>query len=313
MSNKLPWFTHDHDAHEDGWIRNLVRKEGHVAGWLWWTLIELMHKHGVGDVLRRDIKDIAQAGLTSTSVVIRVLTAMATPFEGQTKVCFKVVGTELHLEIKKLRERQSKLKSKIPSTFRQPSVNLPIEREGEGEGEKNIAQASPAPEPKPTIKQDLPVQLPRPLTPLQRVVGTYKIAKGIDRDDKDWDKANFAIHARAAKKLLDCFVQDEKAAVIYVIGKGEEFDEKGLEWTLATIARHAWDNRGKFKEESDGRKDSEMGANSVLGPPRRGGITQAGEIVKRLSFGPKIHAGDAGEICASPFLAAEDGSDAAGS
>ena len=143
--NKLPWFTHDHDAHADGWIRNLVRKQGHVAGWIWWVLIELHHKHGVGDVLKRDITDIANDSMTSTSVVVRVLTEMATEYEGQTKVRYNLVGTELELEIKKLRERQSKLKSKIPATFRQPSANLPIERERERERQPPISPMNGGP------------------------------------------------------------------------------------------------------------------------------------------------------------------------
>lgn len=125
MSNKFRWFTHDHDAHEDAWIRHLVRNQGHVAGWLWWVLLELHHKHGVGDMLNRELSDVARAGLTSTSVCIRVLTEMGGVFEGQSKVSWKLVGTQLQLEIKKFRERQSKLKSKVPATFPEPSVNLP--------------------------------------------------------------------------------------------------------------------------------------------------------------------------------------------
>lgn len=135
--NKLPWFTHDNDAHTDGWIRHIVRNQGHVAGWLWWVILELHHKHGVGDILKRDINDIAKDGLTSASVVVRVLTEMATEYEGQTKVSFTLVGSELQLEIKKLRERQAKLKSKIPSTFPQHSVNTPIHIEGEGERDRD--------------------------------------------------------------------------------------------------------------------------------------------------------------------------------
>lgn len=137
MANKLPWFTHDHDAHADGWIRHLVRNQGHVAGWTWWVLLELHHKHGVGDVLKRDINDVAKDCLTSASVVARVLTEMASEYEGEKKVKFNIVGTVLHLEIPKLRKRQAKLKSKIPPTLRECSANVPIEREVEREEEKH--------------------------------------------------------------------------------------------------------------------------------------------------------------------------------
>ena len=43
---------------------------------------------------------------------------------------------EVELKIKKFRERQSKLKSNLPSTFRQPSVNLPLERERDRDRER---------------------------------------------------------------------------------------------------------------------------------------------------------------------------------
>lgn len=132
MANKLPWFTHDHDAHEDTWIRNFVRKQGHVAGWLWWVLLELYHNHGVGDVLKRDLADVAKAGLTSTSVVKRVLTEMATEFEGQSRLSWTLVGSELELRIPNFRKRQAKLKSKTPSR----PLKTPIHIEGQGEGHK---------------------------------------------------------------------------------------------------------------------------------------------------------------------------------
>jgi hypothetical protein len=111
----LPWFTHDHDAHQDIWLRHVVRKQGHVAGWLWWVLLELLHNHGTGDTLKMDISDISKAALTSNSVVTRVLTELATEFQGQLKLRWKSVGTEIELEIKKFRERQSNFKSKLIS------------------------------------------------------------------------------------------------------------------------------------------------------------------------------------------------------
>src|SRR5574341_1200088 len=81
--NKLPWFSHDHDAHEDAWLRHAVRQCGHVAGWVWWVLLELLHKHGTGDTLRYPLVDIARAALTSPSVITRVLTQLGTEFHGQ--------------------------------------------------------------------------------------------------------------------------------------------------------------------------------------------------------------------------------------
>lgn len=137
--NKLPWFSHDHDAHEDTWLRHCIRQQGHVAGWLWWVLLELLHKHGVGDTLRYPLADVARAAMTSTSVVKRVLTELAIPwspqhltspdsvpnsvqteFRTQSKLSWTLVGTELQLTIPKCRERWANQKSKTIPKPAQP-------------------------------------------------------------------------------------------------------------------------------------------------------------------------------------------------
>ena len=123
--NALPWLKHSSKSHEDRWIRNVVRKQGHVAGWLWWVFVELMHQYGKNDTLKRDIADVAKAGLTSASVVTRVLTEMAS----ESRVSWTLVGTELQLEIKNYRKWQHNYKSKCGS-------NGAIEGEGEGEEEE---------------------------------------------------------------------------------------------------------------------------------------------------------------------------------
>lgn len=258
MANKLPWFTHDHDAHEDTWIRNIVRKQGHEAGWIWWVLIELHHKHGVGDVLTRDISDIARSAMTSGSVITRVLTEMATEFEGQTKVRWNLVGTELRLEIKKLRERQSKLKSKIPSTLRQPSVNLPIEVEEDKQEEKKKEVTPAALKPK-IVKPESKAQ-----HDIRRIIEAYKLEKGVKMDDKSWDKANFGRYAKTAANLLACFGQDVEKCAAYIFLRAEDLNEKRLDWTLETITRHAFDGIGiPKKEDNNGHEAQSLGADSL--------------------------------------------------
>jgi len=108
LSNKLPWFPHVNDAHEDLWIRGLIREHGHIGGWLWWVILELLNKHGVGDVLKIDIKDLARAALTSTPVVTKVLTQM-----GLSNVLrWNRVNTMLEVEIKNRRKIYDNLKFK---------------------------------------------------------------------------------------------------------------------------------------------------------------------------------------------------------
>ncbi len=157
------------------------------------------------------------------------------------------------------------------------------------------------------------------MTPIQRIVGAYKVAKGNDRDDKAWDKANFARYSKAAKSLHDVF-GDDKAAVVYLLGQAAEWDERGVTWTLETIARHAWDNKAKLTEAANGLKHSPMGSNSVLesrGPGRIAqagalaretlrGIEKAGEKASKLA-GPVVPSGNANPVRPDPILAREDG------
>lgn len=271
MANKLPWFTHDHDAHEDAWIRNLVRKQGHIAGWLWWVLLELHHKHGVGDVLKRDISDVAHAAMTSNSVVLRVLTEMATEFEGQSKVRWTSDGTELQLEIKKLRERLSKLKSKIHSTFLQPSFNLPIEEEveeeGEREGEKDKTLAA------------TPPQAPRKFTPSQKVIRGFKEAKGIDSDDKEWDRKFAARYARAANELLVAFNGDADKAIVYILVKGEEWQHLP-DWGLEAVVKCAGREYLRIGGNENGSERESVGADRVDGPRSNRRYTPSGDLAR---------------------------------
>jgi hypothetical protein len=88
-------------------------------------------------------------------------------------------------------------------------------------------------------------------TDLQRIVEAYKHAKHIAMDDKGWDKANFGRYSKAGRSLLDCFKGVLDAAAAYLFVRGQEMDEKGLEWTLETIARQAWDGAGMKQEGSD--------------------------------------------------------------
>ena len=144
------------------------------------------------------------------------------------------------------------------------------------------------------------------LTDLQKVMRCYKEAKGTDANDPAWDKANWNYWARAAKKLLDAFAGNSMAAGTYVLTKGQEWDDAGIQdWTLAAIARQAWDNRAKLQPEDTGNDrgsnsrgadmggtngQKPLGADRVLGPRRPARITHAGEIapqiIGKIKLGP---------------------------
>lgn len=125
--NKLPWFTHDDDAHEDQFIQDLIIKFGHFGYMAYFIILELLHRHGNGDKLVISKSILAQKLHKRWTQVELYLNYSST----SDKVEFKLTGDRVELQIKKFRERQSKMKSKLLSTFHQPSSNLPQEGEGE--------------------------------------------------------------------------------------------------------------------------------------------------------------------------------------
>ena len=267
MANKFKWFTHDNDATEDEWVQEMIRTMGFAAYGRWWTLIENFDRHGKGGswvtsgaFLREKLRCRS-----------RELELLLNFYQTSGKVLAVKDGEKLTISIPKLRERQSKMKSKARSILPQSSAKTPIEGEGEGEGEGEERTTTA-----PAARQG-------GFTPIQRVVNAYKEAKGVGMEDKGWDRANFSRYTKAAKSLIECLGGWEPAAV-YVIGKGREFDDKDLDWTLETIKKHAWDNRGKLNAGAHPKMDTDP----VLGPrgvkrtsrPRKQ-IVHAGKIVAR--------------------------------
>lgn len=106
-------------------IRELIRKHGHVAHTVYWTLLECMHWHGNGNVLKMRLSDFAHDCVTNGTTAMAVLVTLA----GTSKVTLRSGGGYIEVEIKKFRERQAKLKSKIPSRLPQDSLKTPQQEE----------------------------------------------------------------------------------------------------------------------------------------------------------------------------------------
>ena len=109
--NKLPWFTHDHDARCDDFIYRAEKKFGPFGYAAWFKLLEVLHQHGVGDTLKMSIRRLAQELNCKSTRLEDYLNFCST----STKVEFNLSSGEVELQIKKFRERQHKLKSKRPS------------------------------------------------------------------------------------------------------------------------------------------------------------------------------------------------------
>ena len=87
-------------------------------------------------------------------------------------------------------------------------------------------------------------QNPKPYpidTPLQKVMVQYKMSKGVEPEDRVWDKTNWGRHVREASRLLEIFAGDWRLAARCIEGLGATFDEKNMSWVLATITKHAYD------------------------------------------------------------------------
>ena len=130
--NKLKWFTHDNDAHENLFIEQAIDRFGHFGYAAYFMLIEVLDRHGTGDILTISRKALAKKLRCKPKSLGNVLGM----FRESGRVRLEDSGEILTIEIPKFRKRQSKLKSKVRSMFPQCSPNVPQEGEGEGEGDK---------------------------------------------------------------------------------------------------------------------------------------------------------------------------------
>jgi hypothetical protein len=90
---------------------------------------------------------------------------------------------------------------------------------------------------------------PKPqLHPVVKVVLAYKIKKGFQKDDKAWDKINFARCTKSARQMIEYFASWEEA-INCIDHIGTEMDKKGLSWTLETCVKWASDFKQKRERE----------------------------------------------------------------
>lgn len=129
MANKLPWFTHDHNARNDEFIQRAIDKFGHFGYAAYFMLLEVIHEHGTGGTVQMSQSRLA-LNLRSRWPQVRLYLDFC---RTSGKVDFTLSGTEVQLQNKKFIERQAKLKSKTPPTLPESSANTPlyIERERE--------------------------------------------------------------------------------------------------------------------------------------------------------------------------------------
>lgn len=118
----------------------------------------------------------------------------------------------------------------------------------------------------------IPYQIPEPKdNPVSALVIFYKVCKGIQYDDRTWDKIHFSRCSKAAKEIL-MVCEDFETAKKCVEELADRFDSKDLTWTLETIVKnvHDWKlERGDRKNVKQARTRflhslNEQRANSAI-------------------------------------------------
>lgn len=106
-----------------------------------------------------------------------------------------------------------------------------------------------------------------PKTPTQCLVCVYKLLKGVQMEDRDWDAAQWAAVEPHARLILGAFDGDDRAASVWLENYAQELAHGGVtNWTMRAAASRAWDTRG---ERSSAKVSVVAGA-----PP--GGIPASG-------------------------------------
>lgn len=123
----------------------------------------------------------------------------------------------------------------------------------------------------------VPTATEKKLTPIQMVIRGFKEAKGVDSDDKEWDRRFYKRHIRAAQEVLTACGDNPMEAIAFILKKGEEWKHLS-DWGLEAIVKARGREHIKIQEAKNGREYQPVGADRVLGPRRLGGVTSSGEI-----------------------------------
>lgn len=86
-----------------------------------------------------------------------------------------------------------------------------------------------------------------PKTPIQKIVTAFKLAIGIPKEDKSWDKIYYPKYSKPAKEILELFGGDIGTAINCIESITNHLNKNNLSWTPHTIVKHAgnW-KHGKF-------------------------------------------------------------------
>jgi hypothetical protein len=123
----------------------------------------VLHKEGVGDVLRIHRLDLASKMITKTGLLIDFLAILASKNDGKTKLTYKLVGDELEIELSGFRNFQHNFGSKCGSKLL-PNADQKIPKSAPRREEKRREDVR-APAPDNNIGLSTDPKNPDPLDP----------------------------------------------------------------------------------------------------------------------------------------------------
>lgn len=154
------------------------------------------------------------------------------------------------------------------------------------------AAAPPAPAPEPPYKRpDAKTE------PLRTLVFGYKLKKGFPAEDRTWDRQVWPRASKAGKLILEAFDGNLRSALTCLESLADEYDKKGLDWTLETIEKHCLEWKLKHGGYSHGSAGGERVFNDFVkrgakGKSERvGSFVPAREIIAGMGVVPDIPAG----------------------
>jgi hypothetical protein len=133
MSNKLPWFPHEHDARNDGFISEAEDRFGHFGYSAWFKLLELVHEHGKREILTMSVKRVGRE-LRSRPGVVRQFLDFS---QGSRKLIWKEDGQVLTIKIEKVLNKWRHLRNPANSTYSQTTAKIQLERDRDKERERD--------------------------------------------------------------------------------------------------------------------------------------------------------------------------------
>lgn len=277
------------------WESEKVGRMGHLARLTFMGLVSLADDEGRGrgsmSFLLGRLHSYADIGMDEFSAATSEIDAagLAEWYEGPDSCQYYVLpGFKDNQYI----ERPSKSKIPAPPTTknsgraprglpeRSPRAprTFPSGKEGKGEEGKGSGKGTSLAATPPEGGAIGPSVPQRPLTPQQIIVRYFKEAKGVDADDKEWDKRHWNGRlGKDANAVLRAFAGDAKKAGEYILVKGLEWEhlpDWGLNGVVAAAGRDP-----RLIGGEHGRTDDEVGADRLDGPGRHRGTASSRAVV----------------------------------